>query len=158
MGNALVATASRSWTLIQLLATQLATITVANGYLTDLGLNIWTTDSQRPDSDALGAMIYSETIAGPGVDQARAGKPVRELSLLIECAIGTDQDDAQQQIHSVIEDVENCMSHYAQAFGVPIAGVKQASAMYVTDVAILDRPEGAPVIACQVRVVARYFR
>jgi hypothetical protein len=148
---------SRSWAIITALATQLATITVANGYNTDVGNNVWTTDAQRPSEDALGLMIYSESITGGGIDSALPGKPVREFTLLIEAAIGTDQDTAQQQIHNVIEDVETCMKAYAKAQAMR-PELKQVTPMAVVDIAILDRPEGAAVIAMQARVVARYFR
>lgn len=148
---------SRSWAIIAALATQLATITVVNGYLTDVGNNVWTTDAQRPSEDALGLMIYSESIIGNNVDNALPGKPVREFTLLIEAAIGTDQDNAQQQIHNVIEDIEACMKAYAKAQAMR-PDVNQTKPMAVVDIAILDRPEGAAVIAMQARVVARYFR
>lgn len=155
MGNALAATTSRTWSIIQALAVQLATITVANGYLTDVGLNIWTTDNQRTSDNALGLMIYSESIVGPGIDRERPTKATREISLLLECSIGTDIDTAQQQIHSVIEDVERCMASWAQGY---LNSLRLTDAMHVVDVAILDRPEGVPVIAMQARVVARYLR
>lgn len=148
---------SRSWAIIAALAAQLAKITVVNGYLTDIGKNVWTTDAQRPSEDALGLMIYSESITGSSIDQARPGKPVREFTLLIEAAIGTDQDTAQQQIHNVIEDIEACMKAYATAQAMR-PDLQQVTPMAVVDIAILDRPEGAAVIAMQARVVARYFR
>lgn len=147
---------SRSWAIITALAAQLATITVANGYLTDVGRNVWTSEGQRPDEDALGLMIYSESITGDAASQ-RPGKPVREFTLLIEAAIGTDQDTAQQQIHAIIEDIETCMERYAQAQSLR-PELRQVTPMAVVDIAILDRPEGAAVIAMQARVLARYFR
>lgn len=147
---------SRTWLLILTLQAQLATITTANGYLTNAGLNVWTNDGQRPDSDALGLMIYSENITGVGIDRERPGKPVRDFNLLVEAAIGTDLDDAQAQIHALIEDVETCMASYAKAQAAKPAN--QATPMHVVDIAILDRPEGAAIIAMQARIVARYFR
>ncbi|MGC1547228.1 MAG: hypothetical protein WA777_01760 [Rhodanobacter sp.] len=149
-----MAKASRSWAVITALQAQLATITTAHDYLTDVGNNVWTTDAQR--TDALGLMIYSEPITGPGIDFERPTKPVRDFSLLIEGAIGTDLDDAQQQIHNVIEDVENCMAAYAKA--QKIVPPPQQLPMHLADIAILDRPEGAAVIAMQARIVTRYFR
>jgi hypothetical protein len=102
-------------------------------------------------------MIYSESISGLALTEAKPGKPVREFTLLIEAATGTDQDDAQQQIHDIIEDIEACMQAYAKAqFLRP--ELNQTTPMAVVDIAILDRPEGAAVIAMQARVVARYFR
>jgi len=148
---------SRSWAIITALAAQLATITVANGYLTDVGANVWTTDAQRPSEDALGLMIYSEPIVGAGLDRERAGKPVREFSMLVEAAIGTDLDNAQARIHAIIEDIEVCLQAYAKAQAMR-PELNQVTPMAVADIAILDRPEGAAVIAMQARVVARYFR
>lgn len=156
MGNPLIATASRSWSIIQALATQLATITVAKGYLTDAGLNVWTTDNQRTDANALGLMLYSESIIGPGLDKERPGKQVRDFTVLIEAAISTDLDNAQQLIHSIIEDIETCLLAYGRTQQASPANMVMP--MHLTDVAILDRPEGASVIAMQARVMARYFR
>jgi hypothetical protein len=147
---------SRSWAIILALAAQLATITVANGYLTDVGNNVWTTDGQRPSEDALGLMVYSEDIVGPGLDRERPGKPVRDFTMLVEAAIDTGLDDAQQQIHALIEDIEACMERYAE-FQASTPGL-QVTPMVVSDIDILDRPEGAPIIAMQARIVARYFR
>ena len=147
---------SRTWSIITALAAQLATIRVTNGYLTDVGANVWTTDAQRPSEDALGLMIYSESITGAGVDRERPGKPVREFTLLVEAAIGIDQDTAQQQIHDIIEDIDACLAAYAKA-QASTPGL-QVTPMAVADIAILDRPEGAAVIAMQARIVARYFR
>lgn len=145
---------SRTWAIIQALAAQLATITVANGYLTDVGLNVWTNDAQRPSEDALGLMIYSESIVG--VQGQRPGKPVRQFGLLVEAAIDTALDDAQQQIHNVIEDVDACLGAYAkQQAAKP---TQQATPMAVADIAILDRPEGEAVIAMQARITTEYFR
>lgn len=149
-----MANPSKTWSIILALQAQLQAITVANGYLTDAGTNVWVTDGQRPETDALGLMIYSEAITG--TPDQRPGKPVRSLSLLIEFAITSDIDNAQAQAHAVIEDIENCMDAYAKAqFAKPGRSV---TPMRVVDVAILDRPEGEPVIAGNVRVTAEYFR
>lgn len=149
-----MANPSRSYAIILALQTQLQDIRVGNDYLTDVGENVWITDGQR--TDALGLMIYSESITGPGIDLERPTKPVRDFTLLIEAAIGTDLDDAQLQIHNLAEDIEVCMASYArQQKATPPA---QQLPMHVADIAILDRPEGAAVIALQARIVTRYFR
>lgn len=147
---------SRTWLIILALQTQLATITVANGYNTDIGHSVWTSDNQRTVDDALGLMIYSEGIAGPGLDRERPGKPVRELSLLVEAQIGAALDDAQAQIHAIIEDLETCLQQYAAAQAAQPG--PQVTPMHVADIAILDRPEGLAVVAMQAHIVARYFR
>lgn len=148
---------SATWTIISALAAQLVTITVANGYLTDVGKNVWTTDGQRQaNPDALGLMIYAESISGADPARERPAKPARDFLLSITAAIDTDMDTAQQRIHDVIEDIEVCMAQYAQAqFNVP---PPQQLPMHVTDIGILDRPEGAAFIGCEVHVSARYFR
>jgi hypothetical protein len=146
---------SKSWAVIEALAAQLATITIANGYLTDVGQNVWMTDHQRPSDEALGLMLYSESIVGTGLDHERPTKTVRDFTVLIEAAIGTALDDAQQQIHRVIEDVECCIERFAKTTPrLP----KQTTPMVLADIAILDRPEGAAVVAMQARVVGRYLR
>lgn len=152
-----MAKGSITWAIILRLQTQLQTITVANDYLTDIGTNVWVTDGQRTSDDALGLMIYSESIAGTGLDRERPAKAIREFNLLLECIIGTDLDDAQQQIHNVIEDIDRCIDRYTTAQAALQLGT-DAVPMRVVDAAILDRPEGAAVIACQVRVAARYLR
>jgi hypothetical protein len=146
---------SRSWAIIQALKIQLQTITVANGYNTDAGLNVWDTEGQRTDDNALGIMIYSEAITGPGVDVERPKKAVREIGLLLECSITTDLDTAQPQIHNIIEDIEVCLDAYAAGY---LTSSRPSSSMHLTDVAILDRPEGMAVVAMNARVAARYVR
>lgn len=157
MANPIVTTASRSWTQVTTLASVLKAITVASGYLTDIGNNVWTTDHQREQAtDALGLMIYSSQISGPGIDKERPAKPVREFELFVECAIETDLDTAQQLIHDVIEDVETCITAYAKAqFGKPNV---PTTPLHVHTIQILDRPEGAAAIVAVFTVVARYFR
>lgn len=156
MGNPIITTTSRSWQQITTLASVLAAITVANGYLTDVGHNVWTTDNQRTDANALGLMLYSSDISGPGPDRERPAKAVREFGIEVECAIGTDLDNAQQLIHDVIEDVETCITAYAKAqFGQPNV---PTTPLHVERISILDRPEGAAVIVAVFSVVARYFR
>lgn len=149
-----MANPSATWAIILALQTQLQTIAIANGYLTDAGKNVWVTEGQRPTNDALGLMIYSESITGTG--EQRPGKPVREFSILIEFEVGIDIDNAQEQAHSVIEDIDRCMEAYAKAqFAKP---GRQATPWKVVDIAVLDRPNGAPVIAGSVRVTSGYFR
>lgn len=145
---------SASWAIILCLQTELQKITTANGFLTDAGNNVWVTDGQRTQDSALGLMIYSESITG--TESQRPGMPVREISLLVEFAIGTDIDDAQMQAHQLIEDIETCMATYAKAQAQRPS--YQVLPMVVRDIAILDRPEGQAVIAGQVRITAGYFR
>jgi hypothetical protein len=156
MANPVVITRSRSWTVITDLATQLGTITRANGYLTDIGLNVWTTDHQRPSDDALGLMIYSGEITGPGIDHERPRKPVRDIHLIVEADIGTELDDAQERIHSVVEDVEVCMEAYAR--DKTLNPATQATPLHVEQITVLDRPEGAAVVVMQAHIKGRYFR
>jgi len=149
-----MANQSKTWAIILALQTQLQTITVANGYLTDAGANVWVNEGQRPSEEALGLMIYSESITG--TEDQRPGKPVRQLPLLIEFAISADLDEAQEQAHAVIEDIEVCMESYAKAqYAKPGAQFKPWRVM---DIAILDRPDGEPVVAGSARVVTDYFR
>lgn len=145
---------SRSWAIIEAVAAQLRTITIASGYLTDVGAHVWTSDAQRDSDDALGILVRSESIAGPGVDHERPGKPVRNLVLLLEAQIATALDDAAEQIHQIIEDVETCIADAAKQ--PPL--VPYCTNLHVADIAILDQPEGLAVIAMQARVAARYFR
>lgn len=146
--------ASKSWAIVEALAAQLATITLANGYLTDVGGNVWTSEGQRPQQDALGLMLYTADIAGS--ESERPGKPQREITLLIEAAITSDLDDAQPRIHAIIEDIEACMQAYALAQrNLP---APQQLPMHVSHIAVLDRPEGLAAVMAQVFVTARYFR
>lgn len=154
MGNAIVTTSSRSWQQITTLADELAKISVANGFITDVGANIWTTDNQRTDDDALGIMLYSGDITSS--PNERPGKADREMEIYLEVGIGTDIDDGHQLIHSVIEDVEACITAYAKAqFAKPSV---PTTPLRIGSIKILDRPEGAPVIVAVITVLARYFR
>ena len=150
-----MADGSRSWAAIEAFAARLRGIRVDQGYLTDVGQAVWTNDHQRADDRALGLMIYSESISGPGLDGERPGKPVRDLALLIEAATGTELEDAQANIHAVIEDIERCLERAPSFVGIVGPGL---GGWHLTDITILDRPEGAAVVAMQARVVARYLR
>lgn len=152
-----MAKTARTWQIILALQEQLQAITVANGYLTDLGQNVWISDAQRTDEDALGVMIYSGNIAGADPDRARPGKPVRRMTVHLECAISTALDDAQERIHTVIEDLERCVSAYAKVHAQGIPDLRALPPM-VDDIAVLDRPEGTPVIAMQMQLTVEYFR
>lgn len=147
---------SVTWAIISALAAQLATITIANGYLTDIGNNVWTSKAQRTSDDALGLTIYSGDIAGPGADNERPAKPVREFNLYVEADISTTLDNAAQQIHDVIEDIDVCMKAYGiaqQKLPPP-----QQTPMHVLGISIEDQPEGMPVIGMQAHIFARFFR
>lgn len=146
---------SRSWAIILALQAQLQTITTANGYITNLGQSVWVNDGQRPSADAFGLMLYSESIIGPGLERERPGKPTRDFGVLIEAGLTTAMDDAQQQIHNAIEDVERCIAGFGPSSPLFPAG---ATSVHVADVAVLDRPDGEAVVAMQVRIIVRYFR
>lgn len=147
---------SATWAIITALAAQLATITVANGYLTDIGNNVWTTKAQRPSADALGLTIYSGPIVGAGQANERPAKPTREITLFVEADISADLDNAAQQIHDVIEDIEVCMKAYAIAQrDLP---PPQQKPMHLLGIDVQDQPEGMPVIGMQAQIVAGYFR
>lgn len=154
MGNPIVTTGSRSWEQITTLAAALQSIRMANGYLTDVGQNIWTTDNQRTQTDALGIMLYSGDITSAPAE--RPAKPIREIEIYLEFAISTDLDDGQQLIHSVIEDIESCVTSYAkEQFAKPLV---PTTPLRMGDIKILDRPEGEPVMVAVATVLARYFR
>lgn len=154
MGNPIITTGSRSWEQITTLATVLQSITTANGYLTDVGQNIWTSDHQRTDADALGIMVYSGDITS--VPAERPGRPIREIEIFLEFAISTDLDSGQELIHSVIEDVESCVTAYAKdQFAKPLV---PTTPLRIGSIKILDRPEGEAVMVAVATVLARYFR
>lgn len=150
-----MASTPKPWTIIAALAAQLATITVANGYNTDAGLNVWTEENQRKD-DVLGLTVYSGDINPADAVKERPAKPVRSFELMVEAQIDATLDNAHQQIHLLIEDFEACMEAWIKAQRTaPLSGV---APLKVDGIKIDDRPEGLPVIGMQAHVTARYFR
>lgn len=151
-----MADTARTWSIILAFQQELQAILQVNGYHTDLGKNIWINDHQRREEAALGVMIMSGPITGTGRPGERVGKPARRMTLMLECAIGSELDDAQENIHKVIEDIENCITAYAMAQrGKPHP---QSLPPHVDDIVILDRPEGMPVVAMQMQIGVEYFR
>lgn len=146
---------SRAWAVITALVAQLATITVANGYNTDVGGNVWTEQNQRKDG-VLGLTLYSGDITSASGDKERPGKPTREFVIMLEAQTDATLDDAHQNIHALIEDLEACMEAFAsQQIKQPLPGTKP---LRLESIAVDDRPEGLPVIGIQARIIARYFR
>lgn len=149
-----MASTPKPWTILTALAAQLATITVANDYNTDAGLNVWTEENQRK-ADVLGLTVYSGDIVAASAKE-RPAKPARNFELIVEAQVGTDLDDASQQIHALIEDFETCMEAWIiSQRSAPLTGVKP---LRVESIRIDDRPEGMPVIGMQAHLTAEYFR
>lgn len=137
----------RAWGLLQALAAVLARIRIDGGYHSDIGAHIWLEPAQRPESDAVGLTIVS---LGIGRDEAQPMGKHRELRVLLEAAYPTTLDDAHQRAHALIADIEDVLE--ADSW------MPEALPARFEDAAILDRPEGLPVIVVQVLLTLRYKR
>lgn len=137
----------RAWDLLRTLSAVLAKIRIESGYHSDIGERIWLEPAQRPEEDAIGLTIVSLGIAR---DEAQPMSKHRHLRVLLEAAYPTTLDDAHQRAHELAEDIEDVLE--ADSW------MPEALPARFEEAAILDRPEGLPVIVVQVVVTMRYRR
>lgn len=137
----------RAWDLLLALATVLANIREVNGYHSDIGARIWLEPAQRTEDDAIGLTITS---LGISRDEAQPMGKHRDLRVLLEAAYPTTLDDAHQRAHKLIADIEDVLESDSW--------MPEALPARFEEAAILDRPEGLPVIVVQVMLTVRYRR
>lgn len=144
----------KSWLIVLALQAQLRGITVANGYLTDAGHNVWIEPAQRDESAALGISIVTEHI--DRVEGERPHKREREITIPVEAAISTSQDNAHELAHQLIEDVERSIAALTAA--APTPPVPGVMPFEIGNIEFANQPEGLAVIGVQIPIIARYFR
>lgn len=106
----------RTWDLIGGCVACLARITHANGFFTDAGAYVTREPHQIPESQGALVAVVLEAL-GAAADPALT-RTHRLATVLMVAKVATDQDDAQIQLHRLIDDVERAFARRQQDFPV----------------------------------------
>lgn len=146
-------TTPRAWQLVLAVQARLQGITQANGYRTDIGTDVSVEHVQWADAGEHIAIYTTQITDGDG---NVAPRRVRTLELSIEPSVPTTVDsdgttNAHQRMHQIIADIED-------ALAAPDAvSVSNALDVRVSEVHIVDEPNGFPVVAASVLVQVDYL-
>lgn len=136
----------RGWAILQTLQARLQTVTVANGYRTDLGMDVRLERNQQTPIEPY-VVIYSGAKVRP--DDART-KGEREFTMIVEAHVPTALTDAHRKVVDITEDIEDALDAYLQQpLALPLDFIEAA---------YLDAPDGLPVMASQSLFATRYRR
>lgn len=148
------------WTILQALAAQLAAITVAGGYNTDIGRSIVLYDQQRDSTDRPSIAIGSR--AGKidrsdqtGPDGRALSRCARQIEIVIEAGLSCAPEDAERIAHDAREDIETVYHALLKTHSALPTGVSRFS---LTDWTILDRPDGIDACVLRITGVVEYLR
>jgi hypothetical protein len=136
-----------TWQLIKLIQYRLEQISVVNGYRTDIGASVLIEDTQTDERELPYCVI---DVSKSTLTRGSAPQRQRTMSFEIEVGISATQDDAKQEAHKVLADLEHAMSISTLT---PVAGIRFAQ---LTDVVVLKRPAGLAAIVLQASGVANY--
>lgn len=137
-----------TWQLVQVIATRLSEITIANGYRTDIGLSVYTERTQVEQGSGPFALVTltktTRTGAGPKVQ--------RTATFTVEAAIptGVDSTNKMETAHALLADLELALNTQAES----INGIRYALA---TDADIEESPDGLKAIAVTMTGTANYM-
>lgn len=133
--------------IIDTLKARLQQITVAGGYRTDAGLDVRTERSELvPTAPYLALARLS--IVRPQEERATARE--REVQIVVEAHVPASLTDAAARAEDISEDIEDALTEYLQQ--------PMALPLSFRENALLDRPEGLPVMVAQVLFETRYRR
>ncbi|MBN8261176.1 MAG: hypothetical protein J0L59_02505 [Xanthomonadales bacterium] len=136
--------------ILEALAAALRTITVANGYRTDLGLNVRTERSETglPAAPRCTVAVTGKVKAPNGQQRPSKGRGIRGV---IEFEVPASYADAAAQVLAADEDIDRLLTDvYTQ--------MPDALPVEYDETIFLDRPEGFPVIAAEVHWSTGYRR
>lgn len=123
--------------IVNALADALRSITVANGYNTDLGQVVATERRQTGLPDSLRctvACVHKARAEGGGGGRPSIGRQVRGV---IEIEVPASYENAMDTIYAADEDIDRCLRQYHQMPG--------ALPVNYDETVFEDRPEGMPV-------------
>jgi hypothetical protein len=142
---------------LQAIQAQLAPISVAGGYNTDIGARFFLNDSQRDvtmrPSIAIGGktgtldLTTESTASG-----AQKSKRARRMDLTIEAAVDASPETAEHVGHLMLEDIERAWA--IKTCGAPTSVVSISLSTWT----ILDRPDGIAAVVLQILGSAEYAR
>lgn len=135
--------------IVQALADVLRTITVSNGYHTDLGANVQTEipSVEAPSSPVTTVWATAKQRAQAGQARPDTGRGVEGV---IEFAVPARYDDAMAQIYAAEEDLDRCLSRMHL--------MPNALPVQYEDAVFLHRPDGIPAAMVQVRWTTGFRR
>lgn len=136
--------------ILEALAGALRTITVANGYRTDLGLDVRTerTESGLPAEPRCTVAVTGKAKVPNGQQRPSKGRSVRGV---IEFEVPASFTNAMAQVLAAEEDIDRLLTDvYTQ--------MPDALPVEFDETIFLDRPEGFPVIAAEVHWSTGYRR
>lgn len=133
----------------QVLQTRLQTITVANGYHTDMGLKVLTerTQSQIPTEPRCTVAVVSKVRSESG---SRGGSNEMDVGGVIEFEVPSSYADAMATVYRADADIERAFQDYLQ--------MPNALPVVLEETVFLDKPDGLPVVAAQIGWRTRYRR
>jgi len=135
--------------IVQALAEVLGTITVANGYHTDLGANVQTEIRGVEVPAEPQATVWAASKQRTQSGQARPDTG-RGVEGYIEFAVPARYDDAMARVYAADEDLDRCLS---QMHLMP-----NALPVQYEDAVFMNRPEGLAVAMVQVRWTTGFRR
>lgn len=138
------AEAAPIWILLGQLAEQAESITVANGYRTDIGLRV----SREPeaqhaeDRDATPARLL--VVLASEVPQRSAASQLRDLNfdVSLEASLPADSQDAQEQAHAALADLFD-LHRQSRTY---LQSATTTTRVTPGPGAILTRPDGLPIV------------
>lgn len=136
--------------IIEALAAALRTITVANDYNTDLGLNVRTerTEGGIPSTPRCTVAVVSKVKVERGQQRPAKGRALRGV---IEIEVPTSYADATARVLDADEDIDRLITDvYTQ--------MPDALPVQFEETIFLDRPEGMPVVAAEIHWTTAYQR
>ena len=133
--------------LVNYLATQLAALTVAGGYRTNIGLQVSTERQQVLDTDAASCNVQIT-----GWESNSGTIAVERLcDVQVEVTVPATVDDAEAQARLAVEDV-------FERFRLPMQSVTLATGVSAliraVDSATIERPEGGNAISARITLNA----
>jgi len=143
-----------TWRLALAIQSLLQTITKANGYRTDIGLNVLVEDDQSDSKleTVLPVVIdvnKSQRTAQQGVNSRQRG-----IDFTIESGTVASLANAKQLAHQILADIEKAMDRQAPVSSSSTSGIRSAK---LVSSEILKRPEGLPAIVVQCKGTCNYL-
>lgn len=136
------------WTLLQQIADQVGTVTVAGGYRTDIGatVSLEPTAQHAEDPDVTPPPRTVIAVAsGIELRSQSAQRRQRIFDVAVEVVIGADQD-AMQQAHAALEDLVELFGSGARTYR---QSATSSAVVQPGRAELLTRPEGIAAVAAQ---------
>lgn len=145
-----------TFAVLQAIRDQLAVITTATGYSTNMGLSLRLNDSQRAADDAsiaIGSISGTLNLRNETGKDGRAKSPrARRLAITIEASSPVVMEDEEHTAHLMLEDIE-------RAFEVDSRLLPFSVGELTLDTwTILPRAEGSAAVVLQILGSADYIR